>query len=122
MAPHLALAGLRPNCLHLDIDIEYEKGGSLYRADFDSRCRKAAQHKPSSLYKKKVPFIYMSVRRSSIRGTFFPDGVLNILRIFRTGGAKYSRIFCAGVQKIGDAKYPMTPALIKLYFPLLYYL
>ena len=51
----------------------------------------------------------MSVRRSSIRGTFFPNGVPNILRIFRTGGAKYSRIFCAGVQKIGETKYPMTP-------------
>ena len=51
----------------------------------------------------------MSARRSSIRGTFFPDGVPNILRIFRTGGAKYSRIFCPGVQKNGDAKYPMTP-------------
>ena len=51
----------------------------------------------------------MSARRSSIRGTFFPDGIPNILRIFHTGGAKYSRIFCEGVQKIGDAKYPMTP-------------
>ena len=51
----------------------------------------------------------MSVRRSSIRGTYFPDGVPNILRIFYMGDAKYSRIFCAGVQKIGDAKYPMTP-------------
>ena len=54
----------------------------------------------------------MSARRSSIRGTFFPDGVPNILRIFCTGGAKYCRIFCAGVQKIGDAKYPMTPAWV----------
>ena len=56
----------------------------------------------------------MSVRRSSIRGTFFPDGVLNILRIFRTGGAKYSRIFCAGVQKIGDAKYLMDKCKISI--------
>ena len=50
----------------------------------------------------------MSARYSSIRGTFFLDGVPNIFRIFRTVGAKYSRIFCAGVQKIGDAKYPMA--------------
>ena len=50
----------------------------------------------------------MSSRCSSIRGTFFLDGVPNIFRIFRTVGAKYSRIFCAGVQKIGDAKYSMT--------------
>ena len=52
------------------------------------------------------------MRRSSIRGTFFPDGVLNILKRFRTWGGgggmggKYSRIFCAGVQKVGDANIP----------------
>ena len=45
----------------------------------------------------------------NLGGTLFPDGVPNILRIFCMGGTKYSRIYCMGVQKRGDAKYPMTP-------------
>ena len=49
-------------------------------------------------------------RKALYGGTFFPNGVPNILRIFRTWGTKYSRIFYTGVHKSGDAKYPMTPA------------
>ena len=47
--------------------------------------------------------------RSIIGGTLFPNGVPDILRIFRTRGTQYPRINCAGVHKSGDAKYPMTP-------------
>ena len=87
----------------------------MYRADFGFKVSKSCTAQSSLA----IFFVQLNARHRKRearfnRGTLFPDGVPDILRIFLTGGAKYSRIYYAEVHKIADAKYPMTPGMVPM--------